>query len=281
MAGSIDPMLLSPFSGSRGASFTQPAMWCPHYPMLDAVLARQTPGFVLDVGSLDGSDAIRFARGGHRVWSFEPSPGKIAAIRQRIKANHMENNVTLYPYALSNTTEIGRFFINLATGSAARKLFRGLGSAQDSLGAPLHTAHKNMTTVVSVPVHRLDELMPADQHTLLLKVDTQGFDLQVLLGARELLARNRVDAVVAEMAPALMPGGAEAAKEMVRFMNEVGYTCTRCCECSHCCGGGSKARTSIPALQYATDLAEKWDDIVCVSNASKLPRRSAPDARPE
>ena len=44
----------------------------------------------------------------------------------------------------------------------------------------LCTAH---VLQVQVPVRTLDGLIPGEQHVLMLKVDTQGFDYRVLLGA--------------------------------------------------------------------------------------------------
>ena len=82
-----EPQLLSPFRRGRGASFTPQGMWCPHYPMLHELLHKAAKGFVLDVGSFDGRDAIAFGRAGHRVWSFEPSPGKVATSMHSIHAN--------------------------------------------------------------------------------------------------------------------------------------------------------------------------------------------------
>ena len=257
-------------------------MWCPHYPMLHELLGKQPNGLVLDVGSFDGSDAIVFARAGHRVWSFEPSPGKVEPIRRRIKSKlsaRQAANVTLYPWALSNATGTAAFVVNKA-GNKANRMFRGqLGSAQDSLGAPLWTLDNATTVVVEVPVRRIDDIVPSNHSVLLLKVDAQGYDHHVLLGARQLLTQKRVSVVVAELSPLLMPGGFAAAAEMVRYLHALGYQCTRCCECPEtCCGSGTKARSSIPAIQYAADLGAvdkgvtirggvnvgRWDDLVCL-----------------
>ena len=227
------------------------ASWCPHGRVLSKLLRREKPGFVLDVGSFDGRDAIAFGRAGHRVWSFEPSPGKVQPIRERIVATGLAANVSLFGYALSNYTGSAPFVVNRA-GAGAKKMFRGeLGSAQDGLGKALWTVDNKTAAIVEVPVRTLDTLVPISETVLLLKVDAQGFDYQVLLGAARLLAEKRVRRLVAEIMPLHAPGGTATIVEMVEYLNRMGYDCTRCN------GPGDRLFIHGPVrvLEYANALA--------------------------
>ena len=111
---------------------------------------------------------------------------------------------------------------------------------------------------------------------LLLKVDAQGYDYQVLMGAEQLLRRRQIRRLVAELMPMHMPGGPSAAVDMVAYLNRLGYACTRCD------GPGATLRDEsilgkrVGVLEYASELARtdrgilnrgvnfgRWDDLVC------------------
>ena len=126
--------------------------WCPHHGgSLMQLLSGEPPGFVLEVGSFDGSGAIAFARAGHRVWSFEPSPGKFEPTKKKIIAAGLAAKIYLFGYALSNVTGSAPFVVNRA-GYNGKKMFKGeLGSEQDGLGTPLWKLDNKTTAVVQVP----------------------------------------------------------------------------------------------------------------------------------
>jgi precorrin-6B methylase 2 len=50
-------------------------------------LRQHQPGqLVIDVGAYDGQEAIQYARAGHKVLSFEPTPSKAIKIKQALGA---------------------------------------------------------------------------------------------------------------------------------------------------------------------------------------------------
>lgn len=246
--------------------------WCPHGKTLRKLLNKEPAGFVIDVGSFDGRDAITFGKAGHRVWSFEPSPGKVVPIRERMASVGLASNVTIFPYALSNTTGTAPFVVNRA-GAGAYKMFKGeLGSAQDGLGKALWSLDNRTAAVVHVPVRKLDDLVSNDQDVLLLKVDAQGYDYHVLLGAERLLRTKQIRRLIAEVMPLHMPGGPSTVVSMVAYLNRMGYECERCTVSKD----GPLRVGRIRVLDYATELARpdmgrynrgvnfgRWDDIVC------------------
>ena len=100
-----------------------------------------------------------------------------------------------------------------------------------------------------MPVRTLDSLVPAGQEVVLLKVDAQGYDYHVLLGAAQLLAEKRIHRVVAEIFPMHTPGGAETVVLMVEFLNRMGYVCSRCNV------PADNPRGRVRVADYANDLA--------------------------
>jgi hypothetical protein len=76
-----------------------------------------------------------------------------------------------------------------------------------------------------VPVTTIDSYLHNRRltHIDLLKIDTQGFDLEVLRGATEMLRRRAVDTVLVEVLFAPLYKGQANFGEVERFMAEKGY----------------------------------------------------------
>jgi hypothetical protein len=65
----------------------------------------------------------------------------------------------------------------------------------------------------------------------LLKIDTQGHEYNVLLGAQKLIENYGVDIIHAEYSPELMKaGGIDKPWEMLQFLHDAGYVCFYCTE---------------------------------------------------
>lgn len=206
--------------------------FCPHMtnagrsdmnersPTLIAALRALPAGLVIDVGADNGQDAIDFAMAGHRVWSFEPAPGKGEKIKNRLRANGVAERVQVHSVALSNYSGIAHFAVHKSLPK-----HDGL-TAQQHPGA--QRAKNSGVQQVEVPVRRLDSFAAADTRISFLKIDAQGMDFRVLKGALGLLSGGSVERLVFEFTPELMPGGPEEAVEHLRWMRTVGYACAPC-----------------------------------------------------
>lgn len=245
--------------------------YCPHMtskgktlmnqdsPALIEALRNLRPGLVVDVGALDGRDAVDFARAGHRVWSFEAMPNKLDSIRNRLQTTQTSHRVTLHAVALSNYTGTGHF--------VAHANWAG----DDSFADAKNTSGQE---VIDVPTRTLDSFVNADTQIALTKIDAQGYDFRVLRGATALLASRRIARVVFEFTPAMMPGGAAEAEEHLRWMLDMGYACAPCnAVWSRVHVGGSSAPRSIAAYVQGYWFTERrtqrsrlrgFDNIVCV-----------------
>jgi len=136
---------------------------------------------VYDVGCLEGLYTLFFARAvGSRgqVIAFEPNPQNCAIIR---------DNVTLNRFTNVQLMELG-----LGTGPGTLDLvipygFPGQGTVDSELKS--HYMKQSGTTRVSVRIDALDRVAAADALPPpdLIKVDVEGFELQVLEGAVETL----------------------------------------------------------------------------------------------
>jgi len=155
---------------------------------------------VLDVGANRGQFALvaRETWPTARIVSFEPAP-RAAAAFQSLFAN--EQNVELHMIALGATHEA-----------------RVLTIPHDDDGASFLVPLSGEQ--LAVEVRRLDDINLNLQHPVLLKLDVQGFELEVLKGATVTL--QNVDAIVAECSFSPAPPVPSAA-ELIEFATAAGF----------------------------------------------------------
>lgn len=142
---------------------------------------------VLDVGANLGVLTLHLARlvgPAGRVHAFEPNPRMVELLTRSIERNRFEN-VRLHPIALG-----------AAPGELS--LWVPRGNAGD---ASLVRRFPPEGDAVSVPVRRLADVAAEAEigPIRLIKMDTEGFEPEVLEGARDLLAAHPCDAILFEL----------------------------------------------------------------------------------
>ena len=150
-------------------------------PLIDWLKNNLTSSDVLwDVGANIGAVTLVAARCCRHVIAFEPDPRALALLERHVAANKL-GNVTIVPSALADTTGTAALRAGPAHNLGMSSLQRGTSGAQ-------------------VPVVRADDF--ARQHPALLpsviKLDVEGAESLVLSGAREVLASERLRAIVFE-----------------------------------------------------------------------------------
>jgi FkbM family methyltransferase len=139
-------------------------------------------GIFIDVGANIGYCSLLFAAGGEhcKVHSFEPAKRNLDLIEHNFKTNKLRDKVTIYPYAVSNIDD--------------EMYFDCSSSDQTGWG---HLS--NIVTSEKVKVVRLDTQFKNLKEPIdLLKIDVEGFDLHVILGAKNLLKNKKINTVVFE-----------------------------------------------------------------------------------
>lgn len=124
---------------------------------------------VVDCGANHGFSTVLFSRWtgpAGRVVAIEPLPHNVEILQRNLELNG-SRNVTVHPIAAGS--ESGT--ITISTHPNAAVLRDGPSAAAG----------------IQVPVRTLDETVP-DAHVDFLKIDVEGFELNVLRGAQRLLA---------------------------------------------------------------------------------------------
>jgi FkbM family methyltransferase len=165
------------------------------------LLARLAPqlggGVVLDVGAHSGSYALEVKRlaPAASLFAFEPQPRTYAAMAGRVAGTGIE--------ALN-------LALGESEGTATLYDFAGDGgSTQASLSADAVALFGTEPVAHSVACTTVDAFCAERgiDGVALLKVDTEGFDLNVLRGARRMLAERRIERVQFEFISANIATG--------------------------------------------------------------------------
>lgn len=149
--------------------------WDRH--LIEFVSRYVDPGTVaLDVGASLGLWSLPLARVARsrrsRLWCFEPSPYNVPRLEANLERNGLHTIAAVRPVALG------------AQRGAARLGYRERGGGN---GALLDVADPDS---VEVAVERLDDI-EFPLRVSFVKMDVEGFELEVLRGGRALLERDR------------------------------------------------------------------------------------------
>lgn len=160
--------------------------------------ARLQNGILFDIGANHGSYAhnLHQLAPQARIFAFEPHPTTFATLRSRLGGNPAVQ------------------VINKAVADKSGELtlydFRsGDGSTQASLSESAVALYSPDTVAHAVDCTTVDEFMAEAGlgHIDLLKIDTEGHDLSVLVGAKSALAERRIRMIQFEFIPANIATG--------------------------------------------------------------------------
>jgi FkbM family methyltransferase len=202
------------------ASLSRPSYWnalvvgvAPAIEHRNVLRTLQVDG-VIDVGANRGqfSLACRFALPGVPVVAFEPIPKEAETFR---KVHGARGEVTLIESALGETK--GAATLHLSKSADSSSLLP-IGKKQTEL-------FENTVEIgtITVPVHRLDDFAECwvGRSRQLLKLDVQGYELNVLRGAAETLRSCAY--VYAECSEVALYDGQALRVEVEAFLGKHGF----------------------------------------------------------
>jgi len=175
------------------------------------LLGAPAKAVIFDVGSNLGQSIEKYV---HRfaypeIHAFEPSPKTFEELKKR---TGRLRGVVLHNFALGSQPGKLQFLENSKSDMSSF-----LQPGADHWGAIEH--------VTEVQVETLDRYC-SERHIDnidLLKIDTQGFDLEVLRGTKEMLAAKRVKSILIEITFLQIYQTAPRCDEIFRFLFDHGY----------------------------------------------------------
>ncbi len=155
---------------------------------------------VVEVGANIGLHTLALSQAAPRghVYAFEPATRTVGHLRQNVDANQARN-VTVVQSAVGDVSGTIELYVNreFAAGSLVVQRASPVLRAHLETAASAHGPQPDDPTTTpwgefeTVPVVRLDDFTRGMARVDLVKIDTEGHDMQVLSGAAEMLARLR------------------------------------------------------------------------------------------
>jgi FkbM family methyltransferase len=144
-----------------------------------------------------------------KVYAFEPSPSTFQLLQKVIRLNSVYAPILPQAMALTNQKGVLKFYVSENPGSNSNSLVE---------------KHHLNRRVLEIPCTSLDEFVKEQQipNVSLIKIDAEGSELQVLLGARELLLSQRPNVILA-VHPRLIRNNNNQPLDVFKLISELQY----------------------------------------------------------
>jgi len=168
-------------------------------------LDLNSDGSFVDAGAHIGFYSVYMAKLFTKVFAFEPSPFQRSYLERNKDANNLEN-LTIFPNALGETTSTAKLYI-MGRSGGSNTLCKEVGEVGDPM------------SVIDVEVLPLDGLRPLISPVSLIKIDVEGYEMNLLKGAKNTILEDR-PLIVCEV------WQSETRLASLRaFLNEICYSC--------------------------------------------------------
>ena len=165
---------------------------------------------VFDVGANIGQTAkeLRNVFPNARIHCFEPTPSTFSQLALAVAG---DLRIVVHPIALGP-----------AKGRATLQCFDVSLLNSCAVNPPYKDRFNQTTTSIDVPMSTIDDAGSENKidRISLLKVDAEGFDLEILKGARRMLAEGRIDFIVSEIG-GLAPQGCGLGNDLYSIAREL------------------------------------------------------------
>jgi FkbM family methyltransferase len=207
------------------------------------------PTFVIDVGAHNGSSISRFKNlfdHSSQIHSFEANP---KLVEQLIAQFGNDKKIEIYQNAVSNIDKQPVTFNIHSTSSGSSSL---LNVNQNRRFASRRGVSDATISPISVQSITLDSHVNSSDfdHVNFLKIDTQGTELKVLMGAKNLLSRSAIDVIEFELIVTDAYESVNGTFEALSFLDSYGYRLLALSNDGRFCHRGHLDIIKNPELQF-------------------------------
>jgi FkbM family methyltransferase len=239
---------------------------------------------IVDVGACDGVDwsVPAVQKRGHTVVAFEPV--NAGRFRSHIAGSGLQDRFTEIPVKAGSLPE---FPVSLQSSASSIPTYPLGGEghiyffescvSNDTSKVTMFSSGEMASLVpqdfydpgslgsgqnVDLPSLRLDTIIAQDVH--LLKIDTQGNEYRVLLGAQKLFENYRVNMVELEFWPKGMAKGGANAVHVLEFLHSHGFICFDYARNKHVpANRPSDFEGFVQQFLMSDDKFGLWDELLC------------------
>jgi FkbM family methyltransferase len=166
-------------------------------------------GAIIDAGANIGYTSLLFAKQG-RVHAFEPEPANVRMLQRNVSRSRHRDRVVVHPAALGAKSGKAALWLNRRHRGDHRITTPAFSPASDT---------------IEVDVVALDDVI--HEPVAFVKIDVQGYELEVSRGMERLLRENERISVAFEVAPQSMRELGFNAEDLIAFYETRGFVCAR------------------------------------------------------
>jgi FkbM family methyltransferase len=148
---------------------------------------------VWDIGANIGAISLKAAQRGHRVIAFEPMPGNYYALVKSICSNPFGDNISAFCVAIYSETKVSHLNTILDDIGAAHNVF---DSDINNFGKKFNSLHRISAISITADEAVDRYKVPSPNY---IKLDVDGNELDVLRGAKNILASNNLQGLLVEI----------------------------------------------------------------------------------
>lgn len=179
-------------------------LFFPNFDQVISTLLPESQPIVFDVGANEGQTIRRMSRifQNPKIYAFEPIPELVKKLHKNFSDEVSSGNLILVNAACGNVDSQSNFYVNAVSGHSSLLRLRPNSEWLKRRSGEKHLKPEEYTKeIIKVDVITLDEFtnMSGVEHINFLKLDTQGSELDILNGAKNLLSKGKIDLIQTEL----------------------------------------------------------------------------------
>lgn len=188
------------------------------YSELQDRLKSKDEVILIDIGANTGSFALLPVLSNKiKVVAFEPNIAVADVLRSNVALNKIDANVTVLPIGISDRNAVLKLHIP-STPSTGLATF----------GSNVLRFNADAGSTLAAIVTPLDQILPTvlekDKKIDLIKIDTEGWEYYVLLGAKQTLSESRPNLLL-EYVPVNMKQAGVKPQALLQLLSDLNYAC--------------------------------------------------------